>query len=264
MFHLANLNFMDVDRLSKSDRPVVVVPIGSVEEHGPHLPLALDTFAAEVYAKEIAPHLEEHGFEVILAPSIYYGVAQQALGFPGTLTIKPDTLTSLLIDVGSALSSHGFKRLVMLNGHRDLEHMGAISRAVEFLQASGMDVVSVGFVSDSKITAACFRQGMQGISRSTRPEMEGHAGEWETSLALHSFPELVDRDIAQSLQPNVSYDVDAFRAETVNYQILSNGTGYFGSPAVATAETGRGLLAVRGRNMAGIILKAFTPEEKGT
>ena len=96
------------------------------------------------------------------------------------------------------------------------------------------------------------------------PEMEGHAGEWETSLALHSFPELVDRDIAQSLPPNVSYDVDAFRAETVNYQILSNGTGYFGSPAVATAETGRGLLAVRGRNMAGIILKAFTPEEKGT
>jgi hypothetical protein len=73
---------------------------------------------------------------------------------------------------------------------------------------------------------------------------------------------LVDWDIAQRLQPNVSYDVDAFRAETVNYQILSNGTGYFGSPPVATADTGRGLLAVRGRNMAAIILKAFTPEEK--
>jgi hypothetical protein len=72
---------------------------------------------------------------------------------------------------------------------------------------------------------------------------------------------LVDCEIAQRLQPNVSYDADAFGAETVNYQILSNGTGYFGSPAVATAETGRRLLAVRGRNMAGIILKAFTPEE---
>jgi creatinine amidohydrolase/Fe(II)-dependent formamide hydrolase-like protein len=93
--------------------------------------------------------------------------------------------------------------------------------------------------------------------------MEGHAGEWETSLALHSFPELVDGEIAQSLQPNVSYDLDAFRAESVNYQILSNGTGYFGSPGVATTETGRRLLAIRGRNMADIILKAFTPKEKG-
>src|SRR5688500_5365494 len=137
MFHLAHLNFMDVGRLSKSGRTVIVVPIGSVEEHGPHLPLGLDTFAAEVYAEEIAPHLEQQGFEVILEPSIYYGVAQQALGFPGTLTVKPDTLTSLLIDVGSSLSSHGFKRLVMLNGHRDLEHMEAISRAVESLNASG-------------------------------------------------------------------------------------------------------------------------------
>ena len=92
MFHLAKLNFMDVDRLSNSARPVVVVPIGSVEEHGPHLPLGLDTFAAEMYAEEIAPHLEEQGFEVILAPSLYYGVAQQALGFPGTLTINSEPL----------------------------------------------------------------------------------------------------------------------------------------------------------------------------
>jgi hypothetical protein len=67
---------------------------------------------------------------------------------------------------------------------------------------------------------------MEGISRSTRPEMEGHAGEWETLSSSSFFPELVDCDIAQRLQPNVSYDADAFRAETVNYQILSNGTGY--------------------------------------
>lgn len=83
MFHLANLNFMDVDRLSKSGRTVIVVPIGSVEEHGPHLPLGLDTFAAEVYAEEIAPHLEQQGFEVILAPSIYYGSSSTSSGFSG-------------------------------------------------------------------------------------------------------------------------------------------------------------------------------------
>jgi len=257
MFHLGKLNFLDVDRLSKSGRGLVIIPIGSVEEHGPHLPLGLDTFAAEAYAEEIAPHLESEGFDVVLAPAIYYGVAQQALGFPGTLSVKPDTLASLLTDVGSALSNHGFKNLVMLNGHRDLGHMAAIGRAVESLSASGLNVVSIGFVRDPNATAECFRQGMEGISRSTRPEIEGHAGEWETSLALHSFPELVDRDTAQKLPPNLKYDVDAFRSETVKYEILSNGSGYFGSPAVATAETGRKLLAIRSRNMALIILKRF-------
>jgi creatinine amidohydrolase len=91
MFELAKLKFPDVDRLSKSKRPLVIIPIGSVEEHGPHLPLGLDTFAAEVYARYIAPQLETEGFDVLLAPSVYYGVAQAALGFPGTLTVRPET-----------------------------------------------------------------------------------------------------------------------------------------------------------------------------
>jgi len=257
MFHLADLNFVDVDRLSRAGRTLTIVPIGSVEEHGPHLPLGLDTFAAEAYAEHIAPHLESEGFDVLLAPAVCYGVAQAALGFPGTLTVKPETLTALLTDVGSALSDHGFKKLIMLNGHRDLGHMAAISRAVESLSAAGLDVINIGFVTDPTITAACFRQGMEGISRSSRPDREGHAGEWETSLALYSFPELVARDSAEKLKPNLDYDIDAFRAETVKYEVLSNGCGYFGSPQVATAETGRRLLDVRSRNMAQLVLGKF-------
>ena len=255
MFHLANLSFVDVDRLSRSGRALIIIPIGSVEEHGPHLPLGVDTFAAEAYAEHIAPHLESEGFDVLLAPAVWYGVAQAALAFPGTLTVKPETLTALLTDVGSALSDHGFKKLIMLNGHRDLGHMAAISRAVESLSAAGLDIVNIGFVTDPTITAACFRQGMEGISRSSRPDREGHAGEWETSLALYSFPELVDLDAAQELQPNLNYDIDAFRGETVKYEVLSDGRGYFGSPQVASAETGRRLLDVRSRNMARLILE---------
>ena len=257
MFELSKMRFPEVERLSQGGRGLVIVPIGSVEEHGPHLPLALDGFAAEVYAAEIAPQLESRGFDVILAPAIHYGVARRALSFPGTLTVRPETLTSLLTDVGLALSNHGFKRLVMLNGHRDLEHMAAIERAAESLSSSGLKIVRVGFVSDPKVTAACFRKDMEGLSRSSRPEKEGHAGEWETSLALHSFPQWVDREAAQKLEPNLTYDVEAFRGETVDYQILSNGTGYFGSPAVASAETGRKLLEIRAGNMARMILEAF-------
>jgi hypothetical protein len=111
----------------------------------------------------------------------------------------------------------------MLNGHRDLSHMAAIKKAVDSLLASGMDVVSVGFVSDPKLTAECFRQGMEGISRSTHPDLEGHAGEWEISLALRPFPELVDREAAQLCQPNLNYNVEAFRAETLNTKFSLEG-----------------------------------------
>jgi creatinine amidohydrolase/Fe(II)-dependent formamide hydrolase-like protein len=142
--------------------------------------------------------------------------------------------------------------------------MEAISRAVESLSAAGLDVINIGFVTDPSITAACFRQGMEGISRSSRPDREGHAGEWETSLALYSFPELVARDSAEKLKPNLDYDIDAFRAETVKYEVLSNGCGYFGSPQVATAETGRRLLDVRSRNMAHLVLEKFGTMEFGT
>jgi creatinine amidohydrolase/Fe(II)-dependent formamide hydrolase-like protein len=135
--------------------------------------------------------------------------------------------------------------------------MAAIDRAMESLSAKGIEVVSVGFVSDPKRTANCFRQGMEGVSRSTRPDLEGHAGEWETSLAMRSFPELVDCDAAQSCEPNLEYNVEAFRAETERYEVLSKGSGYFGSPSVATAETGERLLTIRSSNMAQIILKTF-------
>ena len=97
------------------------------------------------------------------------------------------------------------------------------------------------------------------MSRSLRPDREGHGGEWETSLALHAFPGLVKQEIAQVLEPNFDYDVEAFRGETKDYWSLSDGRGYFGSPQSASAETGKKILAIRGRNIAQVILNAWGP-----
>ena len=76
-------------------------------------------------------------------------------------------------------------------------------------------------------------------------------------MALHSFPELVKREIIGALAPNFDYDVEAFRNETKDYWSISDGRGYFGWPQAATAETGRQLITVRGRNIANVILKAW-------
>jgi creatinine amidohydrolase len=258
MQHLAKIPFPDVERIAHTGRGLVILPVGVVEEHGAHLPLGLDSFAAEVYAEAAAPDLEEKGYEVVIAPTISYGVARAAIDFPGTLSLEPETLRLLVVDIGRSLARHGLHRLVILNGHRDLSHMKALDEARATLrEEQTAQVLCVGFTSDPDLTAACYREGVPELSRSVRPDREGHGGEWETSLALHAFPDLVKQEIAERLEPNFDYDVDAFRGETKDYWSLSNGRGYFGSPQSGSAETGKKIVAIRGRNIAGVILKAW-------
>jgi creatinine amidohydrolase len=258
MQSLAKIPFTELERIAQGGRALVILPVGVVEEHGAHLPLGLDSFAAEVYAEAAAPHLEAEGYDVVLAPTISYGVARAAIDFPGTLSLEPETLKSLVVDVGRSLARHKLNRLVILNGHRDRSHMKALQEAQATLsQEKTAQALCVGFTSDPALTAACYRDGVQELSRSIRPDREGHGGEWETSLALHCFPELVKQEIVKTLKPNFDYDTAAFRDESNDYWSLSDGRGYFGSPQSASAETGKKVVAIRGRNIAQVILKAW-------
>jgi creatinine amidohydrolase len=258
MFELAKIPFPEVERLARSGRTLVILPVGVVEEHGAHLPLGMDSFAAEAYAASAAPHLEEGGYEVVVAPTINYGVARTAIDFPGTLSLEPDTLRSMVVDIGRSLARHGLKKLVILNGHRDMYHMKALDEARTILvEEKTGEVLCVGFVSDPEMTAACYRDGVKQFYKSPQPDREGHGGESETSVALHAFPDLVNQQIIKDLEPNFDYDVDAFRNETKDYWSISGGRGYFGWPQAATAETGKQLIAVRGKNIAKLILSAW-------
>ena len=258
MQHLSKIPFPEVERFARSGKALVILPVGVVEEHGAHLPLGLDSFAAEAYAAAAAPHLEDKGYEVLVAPTINYGVAHQALDFAGTLTLQPETLKSLVVDIGRSLAKHGLARLVVLNGHRDNGHMKTLDDARRTLiEEQTAQVLCTGFSSDPAVTAACYREGVKQFYRSPRPDREGHGGESETSVALHCFPDLVKQELIGQLEPNFDYDVEAFRNETQDYWSLSDGRGYFGSPQAADAETGKQLVFIRGRNIAQVILTAW-------
>jgi creatinine amidohydrolase len=260
MLELAKIPFTEAARLAQSGKALTILPVGVVEEHGAHLPLGMDSFAAEVYAAAAAPALEDRGYEVVIAPTINYGVARAAIGFPGTLSLEPETLRSMVVEIGRSLARHGLTRMVILNGHRDLHHMKALDDAREILvQKNQAQVLCVGFASDPETTAACYRDGVRQFYQSPRPDREGHGGESETSVALHSFPDLVKEDILKDLDPNFDYDIEAFRNETKDYGSISRGLGYFGSPQAATAATGKRLVEVRGTNIANVILKAWGP-----
>jgi creatinine amidohydrolase len=258
MLELAKISFPEVERLAKSQMALVILPVGVVEEHGAHLPLGTDSFTAEAYAATAAPHLEEAGYEVVVAPTINYGVARAAIDFPGTLSLEPETLRCMVVDIGRSLARHGLNRLVILNGHRDKYHMKALDDAKNALVAErAAQVLLVGFAHDDKVTAGCYREGVKQFYRSPQPDREGHGGESETAVALHAFPETVRQEIIPQLEPNFDYDVKAFRDETKDYWSLSGGRGYFGWPQAATAETGRQLIAVRAKNISQVILKAW-------
>src|ERR1700752_393280 len=154
MIELAKIPFPEVKRLAESGHALTILPVGVVEEHGAHLPLGMDSFAAEVYAASAAPPLERAGYEVVVAPTINYGVARAAIDFPGPLSFEPETLRSMVVEIGRSLARHGLNRLVILNGHRDKEHMKALDDAQTILREGKLQVLFVGFAHDDAITAA--------------------------------------------------------------------------------------------------------------
>jgi creatinine amidohydrolase/Fe(II)-dependent formamide hydrolase-like protein len=137
-------------------------------------------------------------------------------------------------------------------------HTRALNEARRILvDENTAEVLCLGFTNDPALTEACYRDGVKQFYKSPQPDREGHGGESETAVALCAFPETVRQELIPQLEPNFDYDVDAFRNETKDYWSLSGGRGYFGWPRAATAETGKQLIAVRGKNIAQVILRAW-------
>ncbi len=191
-------------------RPLLAVPLGSVEQHGPHLPLATDTVVAEAVVRAAR-------LDAVVAPAVPYGASGEHEGFPGTVSIGTDALTTLLVEYGrSACRWAG--RLLVVNGHGG--NLDALRSAVPLLRAEGRD-------------AAWFPCGVPGG--------DAHAGRTETSLLAHLEPGSVrtDRSVAGVTTP-VGDLLPRLRAEGVR---AVSPTGVLGDPAGASAEEGARLLA---------------------
>jgi mycofactocin precursor peptide peptidase len=192
--------------------PLLVVPLGSVEQHGHHLPLGTDTSVACAAAEGAVASLDD----VLLAPPLAYGASGEHEGFPGTVSIGTEALTGLLVEYGrSACRWAG--RVLVVNGHGG--NLDALRSAVPLLRAEGRDV-------------AWFPCGIPGG--------DAHAGRTETSLMLHVEPERVlgQRAVAGVTTP-IGDLLPRLRAEGVRGV---SPTGVLGDPAGASAGEGAALL----------------------
>ncbi|MDQ1661464.1 MAG: mycofactocin precursor peptide peptidase [Blastococcus sp.] len=193
--------------------PLVVVPLGSVEQHGHHLPLGTDTAVASAVAAAVIPDLDG----ALLAPALAYGASGEHEGFPGTISLGTEALTGLLVEFGrSACRWAG--RVLIVNGHGG--NLDALRYAGSLLRREGRDV-------------AWFPCGI--------PDGDAHAGRTETSLMLHVEPEWVRRNraVAGETEP-IATLLPRLRAGGVR---AVSPTGVLGDPAGATAEEGAAMLA---------------------
>ena len=256
---LADCTHREARALTRDRRAVVLLPLGAIEQHGPHLPLSVDWLGAEEIARRIAPHLVRGGYRPVLAPSIPYGVSTLAIGWSGTVSLSARTLRRLIGEIVGALADHGFKRFVLTNYQADPDHLRAIGGVVRDLERRRrVQVLVAGFVPSAPPENSMANARVRGLMRSPAPEFEWHSGEVETSVMLAVAPRLVRRGVARRLPP-VRVDFrGALRRGAKRFRRIHAGDGYFGSPAVARAATGRRIMALRARLIAADLLGALS------
>lgn len=156
----------------------VLIPFGSTEEHGGHLPLDTDT----IQAIEVGRKLSEQR-DIFIAPPIHYGVCRSTANHPGTLSISTETLKSLTIDIVTALYLQGLRNFILLSGHAGGTHMATLTDAGEKLLLKFADI-KIAVVTEYILAAKTGRHLVE-------TQGDSHAGEIETSRILHSHPHLV-------------------------------------------------------------------------
>ncbi|MEX2220357.1 MAG: creatininase family protein [Candidatus Rokuibacteriota bacterium] len=267
MIRLAECTYREAARLARDERAIVVLPLGAIEQHGPHLPLLVDWLGAEELARHVAPHLERAGHRVVLAPSVPYGASPLAETWPGTVSLSRATLKRVIVEVIGSLARHGFRRFVLANYQADPAQLRAMAEAKRALTRGGTErgargrrlrILFAGFSPEKSSLAAMLDPRVLRLSRSPRPEREWHSGELETALVLAKRPDLVRRQIARRLPPVwVDFRAALQKGAKRFEEIAPGGLGYFGWPAAARAATARRALTLRGRLMAREIIRAL-------
>jgi creatinine amidohydrolase len=225
-----DLPWTEVQRLAKA-HAVALLPVGSTEAHGPHLPLSVDV----VIAEEVCRRAGEKLGDAVVFPAVTYGLTDFAAGFSGTVSLSAETTEALLSEVLVGIAQHGFARIGVVNHHLEPAHFAVVHKAAE--RASKQ--------TSSRIVVPDHRRKPTGPSLGDEFMYGGsHAGNYETSLMLAAAPHLVNEAIRGSL-PNLEVDLPArIKAGAKRFEECGGPNAYFGTPAQATKAEGERLMSI--------------------
>ena len=184
-----DLTWDEVNQAVKN-KLIPVLPVGTIEQHGPHLPIKMDRWTATEISREAC---KRHSSRLLLMPEIPYGYTTHVMDFPGSVTVHHETFIRYVVDVLKSVAYHGFKKIIVINGHgSNMPPLDLATRRVNMETNSEVSLaawwtlttVNPDFMSkwrESKYPGGC-----------------AHAGEAETSLALHLDEHLVNMQHAKS------------------------------------------------------------------
>jgi len=224
MLELAKATWPEAEKAFKEKR-MVIIPLGAVEEHGYHLPLSTDTILAEFISRVVAEKLD-----AILMPPVNYGYVLLARGFPGSVSLRENTLKALFDDICRELHRQGVRRVVVINQHLpNAPPLRILSQ--QLWDEIGLRLLCVTLPGITEVAKEVCK------SKQWHPAII-HSEEIETSLVLAVEPKLVRLDKAVKEYPAVPKSLDSL---PIPWKEFSK-SGAFGDPTVATSEKGRRML----------------------
>ncbi|MGH3451657.1 MAG: creatininase family protein [Haloechinothrix sp.] len=231
MIHFAELSYPQVADLLHGQRvPVLLLPIGSVEPHGPHAPLCTDQVISAGMCERVAHRLrDDPEVRVLVLPPLPYGVTRFAAQFPGTVSVSADTLHALVLDVCGSLIDQGFGHLVLVNNHFEPEHVETLRRVAATVQS--VHGARIGHLDLIR------RHNAQRLTEEFRSG-SCHAGRYETSLVLADRPDLVDTRQMRGLPALPVNMPAAMAAGRTDFMSMGMVDAYCGTPARANGEEG--------------------------
>ena len=242
----------EVRDVASADGSILLVPVGSLEQHGDHLPVATDSLLVTAVA-ELGIERTSGELPILATPTVWTGHSPHHLPFGGTVTLTARGFLDLLeMTVESALEN-GFDAVLLLNGHGGNRSLISTATSVIGTEHPNVEVTGLTY----------FQLATDVVSELRKSEIGGmvHGGEYETSLMLHLYPDLVDRDRLAGTNKDDSYDLalkDLMVGGSLSiYRPFSeySETGAIGDPTVASAETGERIYDALGDELGDLLVE---------
>jgi creatinine amidohydrolase len=215
------LNMPEAEKAAKEGK-VVIIPCGSIEEHGTHLPLCTDSLQAEYVALEVARNAG-----CLVAPPLRYGVCSSTRNFPGTITISFDSLRGIMTDILEDFVRNGFKRLMIITGHAGKSHVIALKLAAKTVVTNHQNEKDRPRIMVCTDYDFAFDAKMEDVDN-----RDSHAGTIETSRVMAIRSDLIKGKGTRN-------DPDLPRFEVVPDPERYFPSGVMGDPTIASSEKGQ-------------------------